>query len=217
MAVKTRMALAPWRTLKAVSPRMKPADRARSRFFGTTADNRAPSMSARPAVIESMSDIHFGDSGCSRGSGRHLPPLLGGYQHEADPAASLIAPLEGEGTSRLGRRQLCREQRKRPTATPTPSAHPTRRLTVLPPALVDSNIRSVVVIVVGLMAIPIASGSIAPSATPYVSASPAQARMSWLRAIHRSASIRDRMLGVSGKPPIFQHRRSDQPTARHRP
>src|SRR5215207_7756511 len=144
---------------------MRPAERAINRFFGTTADNSTPSTSALTGVIESTPAIHLGNSARS--------PLAGRFRHWVSakttrrrPITILITAAAGDDSPESGVGNRPASNVNAATAPPTPTRQPTSRPTVLLFAFGDNNMKTVVMIVVTLIAIATARGSSSPIAVP---------------------------------------------------
>src|SRR5829696_1710009 len=165
IAVNPTMTTDAWPMLSPASATMTPAERAINRFFGTTADNSRPSTSALPGAIESTPAIHFDNSARSPLAARPRH-CLSAKTTRSTPTTILITaaarddPLESCIANRPG------SNAKSATAPPTPTTQPTSRATVLLFACGDSNIRTIVMIVVTLIAIATARGSSSPIAVP---------------------------------------------------
>src|SRR4029453_4085140 len=159
------MRAAPWPTLNKVLPRMTRAERASSKFFGLAVDSRIPSANALAGVIESMPAIHFGSSARSPFGGLFCHCLTASANRSA-PTATRITPVVGEDRLELGSGNSQDKNAKKATATAMPTTQPSSRATLVLLGFGDSSSRTVEMMVVGLIAIPIASGSISPNAVP---------------------------------------------------
>src|SRR5829696_1108121 len=151
IAVNPTMTTDAWPMLSPASPTMTPAARAINKFFGTTADNSRPSTSALPGIIESSPAIHLGNSTWLPSAGRPRHCLSANTTRSTPITILITAPARDEPPeSCVGNKPG--SNAKSATAPATPTTHPTSRPTVLLFAFGDNNIKTVVMIVLTLIA-----------------------------------------------------------------
>ena len=140
---------------------------ARMRFLGLTPPNSAPTASERPGVKRSSAAIHFGSGASSPGCGRFRNPRHA-RNSSTTPSAifSRVTAVRGPLESAASAASVSRSAP--PPTTARASSQPPRNAGPLVRARGVVRMRITATMASGLMAMPIARGSISPIAPPTV-------------------------------------------------
>ena len=130
--------------------------------MGLSAESRTPKPSALTGVKPSIACIHFGIAASSPGFGRPFHCFTPSAMAPRPSSRTTMSPSDGPLASSVA--PVASRRRKTSSVTSVmPATQPTRNAGPLTRALTENSIRMQAMIGMGLIAIPIASGSRLPS------------------------------------------------------